>query len=181
MDAEDYSSYPDSQFEEDNVLRELNKCLLAFRQNTTCPIIPKNAPRINRRMNSLPSIDSSHEAESIKDKERNQAQRRYDAVLRISDNVIAKWKLTFASGAKWIFILGCFFVCVQISSNIQSSILFGIFSLWFVDYRQSERVAVIRQKTSHKSLSDNHQQVQNDPVMIRIALHIISIRDDHGW
>lgn len=76
MDAEDYSSYPDSQFEEDNVLRELNKCLLAFRQNTTCPIIPKNAPRINRRINSLSSIDSSHESESVKDKERNNAQRR---------------------------------------------------------------------------------------------------------
>lgn len=76
MDAEDYSSYPDSQFEEDNVLRELNKCLLAFRQNTTCPIIPKNAPRINRRMNSLSSIDSSHESESVKDKERSNALRR---------------------------------------------------------------------------------------------------------
>lgn len=76
MDAEDYSSYPDSQFEEDNVLRELNKCLLAFRQSTTCPIIPKNGTRINRRLNSLPSIDSSHESESVKDKERNNAQRR---------------------------------------------------------------------------------------------------------
>lgn len=76
MDAEDYSSYPDSQFEEDNVLRELNKCLLAFRQNTTCPIIPKNAPRINRRLNSLSSIDSNHESESVKEKERNNAQRR---------------------------------------------------------------------------------------------------------
>lgn len=76
MDAEDYSNFPDSQFEEDNVLRELNKCLMAFRQNTTCPIIPKNAPRTNRRLNSLPSIDSNHESESIKDKERNNVQRR---------------------------------------------------------------------------------------------------------
>lgn len=76
MDAEDYSNFPDSQFEEDNVLRELNKCLMAFRQNTTCPIIPKNAPRINRRLNSLPSIDSNHESESVKDKERNNVQRR---------------------------------------------------------------------------------------------------------
>lgn len=77
MDAENYSSFPDSQFEEDNMLRELNKCLLAFRQNTTCPIIPKNAPRINRRMNSLPSIDSGHELDSIKEKERINVQRRY--------------------------------------------------------------------------------------------------------
>lgn len=76
MDAEDYSNFPDSQFEEDNVLRELNKCLIAFRQNTTCPIIPKHAPRTNRRLNSLPSIDSNHESESVKDKERNNAQRR---------------------------------------------------------------------------------------------------------
>lgn len=37
MDAENYSKFPISQFEEDNVLRELNKCLLAFRQNTKCP------------------------------------------------------------------------------------------------------------------------------------------------
>lgn len=78
MDAENYSSYPDSQFEEDNVLRELNKCLLAFRQNTTCPIIPKNAPRRNRRMNSMPSIES-HDSEQTKDKERINVQRRFVA------------------------------------------------------------------------------------------------------
>lgn len=76
MDAENYSSFPDSQFEEDNVLRELNKCLLAFRQNTTCPIIPKNAPRINRRINSMPSIES-HDSEQTKDKERINVQRRF--------------------------------------------------------------------------------------------------------
>lgn len=34
IDAENYSEYPISQFEEDNVLRELNKCLLAFRQKS---------------------------------------------------------------------------------------------------------------------------------------------------
>lgn len=32
MDAEDYSALPLGQFEEDNILRELNKCLLAFQQ-----------------------------------------------------------------------------------------------------------------------------------------------------
>lgn len=77
MDAENYSTFPDSQFEEDNVLRELNKCLLAFRQNTTCPIIPKNAPRINRRMNSMSSIESTHDSESLKEKERINVQRRF--------------------------------------------------------------------------------------------------------
>lgn len=77
MDAENYSTFPDSQFEEDNVLRELNKCLLAFRQNTTCPIIPKNAPRINRRMNSMSSIESTLDSESIKEKERINVQRRF--------------------------------------------------------------------------------------------------------
>lgn len=76
MDAENYSEYPDSQFEEDNVLRELNKCLLAFRQNKTCPIIPKTNQRINRRINSMPSIESNHESESVIDKERNNAQKR---------------------------------------------------------------------------------------------------------
>lgn len=77
MDAEDYSKYPESQFEEDNVLRELNKCLLAFRQNTTCPILPKNTQNPpNHRMNSLSSMDSCSESEP-KDRERNSnAQRR---------------------------------------------------------------------------------------------------------
>lgn len=32
MDAEDYSKLPLSQFEEDNILREMNKSLLGFRQ-----------------------------------------------------------------------------------------------------------------------------------------------------
>lgn len=76
MDAENYSDYPDSQFEEDNVLRELNKCLLAFRQNTICPIIPKPNQRNNRRLNSMPSIESNAESESFNDKERNIAQKR---------------------------------------------------------------------------------------------------------
>lgn len=41
MDAEDYHSFPITQFEEDNTLRELNKCLLAFRQNTCAPMSSK--------------------------------------------------------------------------------------------------------------------------------------------
>jgi len=41
MDAETYTSFPISQFEEDNTLRELNKCLLAFRQNTCVPMSSK--------------------------------------------------------------------------------------------------------------------------------------------
>lgn len=70
MDAENYSNYPESQFEEDNVLRELNKCLLAFRQNSICPILPNNTTKANsRRVNSIASIDSINE--STKDKERN--------------------------------------------------------------------------------------------------------------
>lgn len=35
MDAEDYSSLPLGQYEEDNILRELNKCLLGFQQKQT--------------------------------------------------------------------------------------------------------------------------------------------------
>lgn len=38
MDPESYLEYPIDQFEEDNFLRELNKCLLAFRQNSQIPI-----------------------------------------------------------------------------------------------------------------------------------------------
>lgn len=73
MDAEDYSEFPESQFEEDNVLRELNKCLLAFRQNTTCPILTKNLQRNTNRLNSMSSLDSNHE---LDDKDRNNLQRR---------------------------------------------------------------------------------------------------------
>lgn len=76
MDAENYSGYPDSQFEEDNVLRELNKCLLAFRQNTTCPILSKATQRSSIRMNSMQSIESCNESEAGKEKERSNAQRR---------------------------------------------------------------------------------------------------------
>lgn len=39
MDAEDYSDYPINQLEEDNILRELNKCLLAFSQKSTGDIL----------------------------------------------------------------------------------------------------------------------------------------------
>lgn len=38
MDAENYTDYPINQLEEDNILRELNKCLLAFRQKSACSI-----------------------------------------------------------------------------------------------------------------------------------------------
>lgn len=38
MDAEIYQTFPPSQYEEDNCLRELNKSLLAFRQNTCAPM-----------------------------------------------------------------------------------------------------------------------------------------------
>ena len=41
MDAENYRTFPPSQYEEDNCLRELNKCLLAFRQNTCAPMSSK--------------------------------------------------------------------------------------------------------------------------------------------
>lgn len=130
MDAEDYSSYPDSQFEEDNVLRELNKCLLAFRQNTTCPIIPKNAPRINRRLNSMPSIDSSMEADSIKDRERNQVLRRYDDYH--SHNPCSIERL----------------MKIDIWQDFPVHILFMVKILFrFSDYRQLERVVEIHQKT----------------------------------
>jgi poly(ADP-ribose) glycohydrolase len=41
MDAENYRKFPPSQYEEDNCLRELNKCLLAYRQNTCAPMSSK--------------------------------------------------------------------------------------------------------------------------------------------
>lgn len=46
MDAEDYSVLPASQWEEDNILRELNKSLLAFQQT---PMQTRDNQRIHER------------------------------------------------------------------------------------------------------------------------------------
>ncbi|XP_061710727.1 uncharacterized protein LOC133520355 isoform X2 [Cydia pomonella] len=50
MDAEDYSALPLSQWEEDNVLRELNKCLLAFQQS---PMQTRDSQRHERRLSPI--------------------------------------------------------------------------------------------------------------------------------
>ncbi|XP_022909062.1 uncharacterized protein [Onthophagus taurus] len=65
VDAEDYSKLPLGQYEEDNVLRELNKCLLAFQQKQphSEPIIPPSQPQSHRNRRLSPigeSIGSSH-------------------------------------------------------------------------------------------------------------------------
>lgn len=62
MDAEDYSNYPIAQYEEDNILRELNKCLLSFRQNMSCPLLSNSTnANIPRRSNSTTSSMSGRE------------------------------------------------------------------------------------------------------------------------
>lgn len=53
IDAENYSEYPISQFEEDNVLRELNKCLLAYRQKSKTSILDSRDRRIASKDNSV--------------------------------------------------------------------------------------------------------------------------------
>ncbi|KAJ8734886.1 hypothetical protein PYW08_014136 [Mythimna loreyi] len=50
MDAEDYSKLPLGQWEEDNVLRELNKCLLAFQQT---PMKSREGTRHERRLSPI--------------------------------------------------------------------------------------------------------------------------------
>lgn len=45
MDAEDYSTLPLTQYEEDNVLREMNKSLLGFRQRHV-PISPTDPVKL---------------------------------------------------------------------------------------------------------------------------------------
>lgn len=50
MDAEDYSKLPLGQWEEDNVLRELNKCLLAFQQT---PMKARDGSRHERRLSPI--------------------------------------------------------------------------------------------------------------------------------
>ncbi|XP_059621626.1 uncharacterized protein LOC132265129 [Phlebotomus argentipes] len=61
MDAEIYdASIGESQFEEDNILRELNKCLLAFRQHLTCSVIePSRERRDGRDIRRLSPIGES--------------------------------------------------------------------------------------------------------------------------
>ncbi|XP_058056887.1 uncharacterized protein LOC131208251 [Anopheles bellator] len=49
VDAENYRALPSQQFEEDDILRELNKCLLAFRQNTTCPVLGDGGESADRK------------------------------------------------------------------------------------------------------------------------------------
>lgn len=51
MDAEDYSDLPVRQYEEDNVLRELNKAFLAFRQ----PDREERLPPVGASRDSSPS------------------------------------------------------------------------------------------------------------------------------
>ncbi|CAG4963284.1 unnamed protein product [Parnassius apollo] len=50
MDAEDYSALPLGQWEEDNILRELNKSLLAFQQS---PIKSRDSQRQERRLSPI--------------------------------------------------------------------------------------------------------------------------------
>ncbi|XP_058823675.1 uncharacterized protein LOC131684645 isoform X2 [Topomyia yanbarensis] len=58
IDAENYRAIPSHQFEEDDILRELNKCLLAFRQNTTCPVVePK--PSEKQRPTRLDQLETN--------------------------------------------------------------------------------------------------------------------------
>ncbi|XP_023940123.1 uncharacterized protein LOC112047282 isoform X2 [Bicyclus anynana] len=50
MDPEDYSALPLSQLEEDNILRELNKCLLAFQQT---PMKSREIQKLERRLSPI--------------------------------------------------------------------------------------------------------------------------------
>lgn len=63
MDAENYTRLPLSQLEEDNVLRELNKALLGFRQGKVPPQKPPAKPNvkvgIQRRLSPIGESFSS--------------------------------------------------------------------------------------------------------------------------
>lgn len=74
MDAENYSDYAITQFEEDNILRELNKCLLAFRQNTPCTSISGSNQR-ERRTLSTTNIAAKDNKDG-KEQRVNSIQRR---------------------------------------------------------------------------------------------------------
>ncbi|XP_044751105.1 uncharacterized protein LOC123311286 isoform X2 [Coccinella septempunctata] len=60
MDADDYTKLPIGQYEEDNILRELNKCLLAFQQrqtntnnNSQTPNVQPSNPHKQRRLSPI--------------------------------------------------------------------------------------------------------------------------------
>ncbi|XP_045470669.1 uncharacterized protein LOC123677958 isoform X2 [Harmonia axyridis] len=60
MDADDYTKLPIGQYEEDNILRELNKCLLAFQQrqnntnnNTIISNVQPSNPHKQRRLSPI--------------------------------------------------------------------------------------------------------------------------------
>lgn len=71
MDAENYLQLPISQFEEDNVLRELNKALLAFRQQA--PAQPRQP--VTRRLSPIGESFSSTPPEG--DAAKQQVQVRF--------------------------------------------------------------------------------------------------------
>lgn len=53
MDAEDYSALPLGQWEEDNILRELNKSLLAFQQT---PMKGRENQKHERRLSPIGNL-----------------------------------------------------------------------------------------------------------------------------
>ncbi|XP_021924536.1 uncharacterized protein LOC110832134 isoform X3 [Zootermopsis nevadensis] len=72
MDAENYLRLPLSQFEEDNVLRELNKALLAFRQQAS----PQPSQPVTRRLSPIGESFSSTPPEVESVKQQSQQEER---------------------------------------------------------------------------------------------------------
>ncbi|XP_062565861.1 uncharacterized protein LOC134228095 isoform X2 [Armigeres subalbatus] len=72
IDAENYRAIPSHQFEEDDILRELNKCLLAFRQNTTCPVVEQRSGEKQRpnRLEQLDNVSSKGRLSPIGERDR---------------------------------------------------------------------------------------------------------------
>ncbi|XP_021705098.1 uncharacterized protein LOC5569294 isoform X1 [Aedes aegypti] len=72
IDAENYRAIPSHQFEEDDILRELNKCLLAFRQNTTCPVVEPRPAEKQRptRLDQLETVSSKGRLSPIGERDR---------------------------------------------------------------------------------------------------------------
>lgn len=70
IDAEDYSDLPVRQYEEDNVLRELNKAYLAFRQHypETTRTQQQPAP-VAQSKQRLPPVGSSRDSMSSESSE----------------------------------------------------------------------------------------------------------------
>uniref|UniRef100_A0A8D8LVQ9 poly(ADP-ribose) glycohydrolase n=1 Tax=Cacopsylla melanoneura TaxID=428564 RepID=A0A8D8LVQ9_9HEMI len=119
MDAENYSRLPLSQYEEDNVLRELNKALLGFRQKSTQSYKPVTHQPRTRRLSpigeSFSSTPPENENQENKDpKNRTSSSTPVVAVAATKQSASSKIPPSISKRGRFI-VLGSSGECLPIS------------------------------------------------------------------